>query len=63
MKLNYTVNAGKEIEQKDKPLSLNAKVDMQTRLSKALASRQGQQTGSAPALDMPSQGDGFGRVN
>lgn len=62
MKLNYRINSGNQIEEKEKPLTLNTKVDMQTRLMKALASRQGQ-TGSAPALDMPAQGEGFGRTN
>ncbi|MCQ2082533.1 MAG: hypothetical protein MJ181_10025 [Treponema sp.] len=62
MKFDYTVKSGNAIEQKEKPLSLNAKVDMQTRLTKALATRQGQ-PGSAPMMDMPSQGEGFGRTN
>lgn len=61
MKFNYTVTQGKEIQQTQKPLSLNTKVDMQTRLSKALQKKQA--TNGAPAMDMPIQGEGFGRSN
>lgn len=60
MKLNYTVNKGKEVPVQEKPLSLNTKVDMQTRLTKALQSKQ---AGQSPMVEMPVQSGGFGRTN
>lgn len=62
MKLNYRIDSGKPIEEEEKPLTLNTKVDMQTRLMKALQSKQGQQ-GNAPMMEMPTSVDGFGRTN
>lgn len=61
MKFNYQIKTGNKIQEQQKPLSLNTKVDMQTRLTKALQKKQAQ-NGPA-AMDSPMQADGFGRSN